>query len=237
VTHYQQISQFIQRNRVSTTEVADALGKSGVVPEVRPLTSDLFRVGKVRCIFTAHNSNFALHDQFREIEEGEVAMVFTHDCEGRAVMGELVAKYALLYRGASAIVVDGLVRDAANLRRNRFAVWSRGSTPLGAYNTPAAPFPPEREAELRAIYDGGIAVCDDGGVTVIPQSRVDADMLERLERIELQEDLWFFCLDVLKWDTKKIVCEKAYLAERSVVPEAFLEHIHRLESPLDKKTP
>lgn len=37
-----QIIEFINSNRVSTTEVADALGKSGVVPKVQPINNNLF---------------------------------------------------------------------------------------------------------------------------------------------------------------------------------------------------
>ena len=234
--HRSAIIEFIQRNRVSTTEVADALGKSGVLGGVSPLTQDLFCVGTVRCVFTAHSSNYAVHEQIRDVQPGEVVMIFAHACDDRAIIGDLITKYILLYRGAAAVIVDGRVRDAAALRRNRYAVWSRGASPLGCFNTPADPFPAELEAELRETYDGGVAVCDDGGVTVIPRHRLDADMLERLHRIELQEDVWFYCLDVLKWNTKQIVCDKQYLAEREQLPLAFEEHCAALEKPLDHQT-
>jgi regulator of RNase E activity RraA len=233
MTYRDHILEYIRRNRVSTTEVADALGKTGVLAEVGPLTHDLFCAGPVRCVFTAHASNHAVHEQIRSVQAGEVVMVFTHDCDQRAVLGDLICKYLLLYRGASAVVVDGWVRDAAALRRNRYAVWARGATPLGCFNTPAKPFPATLERSLRERYDGGVAVCDDGGISVIPSHRLDADMLERLHRIELQEDVWFYCLDVLKWDTKTIVCDKRYLEHRAQLPTALEEHCAALEKPLD----
>ena len=233
MTDRDKIVTFIHRNRVSTTEVADALGKSGVLPGLIPITPDIHRVGPVRLIFTAHDSNFDVHDKFRAIEAGEVVIVFAHECLDRAIFGALVAKFALLYRGAAALVVDGLVRDASELRRERNAIWSSGVSPLGCFNAPAAPFPAEREAELKAAYDGGVAICDDGGVTVIPAARLDGDMFERLERIELQEDVWSYCLDTLKWDTKRIVCDKAYLDSPDELPEAYRRSLESLSQPLD----
>ena len=228
------IIDFCLRNRVSTTEVADALGKSGVLPNVLPLTTGHYRVGPVRTVFTSDNSNYAVHEQIREVQSGEVVIIFAHNCDERAIIGDLVTKFLLLYRGAVAVVVKGLVRDASRLRRDNYAVWSEGVSPLGCYNTPAgAPFPHDLETNLRKEYQGGIAVCDDGGVTVIPASRITSDTLARLRRIEMQEDIWFFCLDTLKWDTKKIVCDKDYLTEMNLFSSIHMQQLLELSQPFD----
>jgi len=228
-TIVQQIVDTISRNRISTTEVADALGKRGVMPGLKSLTENFHRAGVVRPVFTAHASNFAVHEQIKDVQPDEVCIIFAHDCDNRAIIGDIVSKYVTLYRRAAALVVDGLVRDAARIRRERYPVWAAGVSPLGCFNTPAAPFPEDRVAAIRAEVDGGIAVCDDGGVVVIPRADVTERTLDRLHCIELQEDLWYFCLDVLKWDTKKIVCEKAYLREPGVLPAAYAEKLESLQ--------
>lgn len=228
------ILDFCMENRVSTTEVADALGKSGVLPKVGPISFNQYRAGPVRAVFTAHNSNYAVHEQIRDVKKGEVVIIFTHQCDDRAIIGDLIAKFTLLYKGAAALVVQGMVRDAAALRRQGYAVWSDGVSPLGCFNEPGDPYPKDIEEKMRADYEGGIAVCDDGGVTVIPRDKLDADMLARLRRIEMQEDIWFFCLDTLKWDTKKIVCDKAYLTERGLLSSVHIEQLKELLQPLDQ---
>ncbi len=235
MNYAEEILKFCRKNRVSTTEVADALGKTGVFPKVLPITLDQYRVGRVRCVFTANGSNYAVHEQVRDVNEGEVVIVFAHECEGRAIIGDLISKYVLLYRGAEALVVQGMVRDAARLRREGFAIWSDGVTPLGCHNKPTECYPKQLKIEMRALYEGGIAVCDDGGITVIPPSRINSDTLERLQQIEMQEDLWFFCLDTLKWDTKKIVCDKDYLTELSLFSKVHLERLELLKRSLDSK--
>lgn len=229
------IVEFLRRNRISTTEVADALGKSGVMPDVRPLTSDMYRVGTVRTVFCAHESNYALHEQIRAVEKDEVVIVFTHKCCERAIFGDLVSKYVLLYQGAAALVVDGLVRDGARLRRERYPIWAKGVTPLGCFNTPTEAFPSAEETALRSELDRGIAVCDEGGVVVIPSNRINADMLARLHQIEDQEDVWYYCLDTLKWDTKKIVCDRAYLSETGLLPDVLKEKLQGIQARLDAK--
>jgi 4-hydroxy-4-methyl-2-oxoglutarate aldolase len=225
-----EIIDYCKRNRVSTTEVADAMGKSGVFTRVTPVTPNQYRIGPVRCVFTANESNYAVHEQVRDVQEGEVVIIFAHNCDGRAIIGDLISKYVLLYRGAVAIVVQGLLRDAAALKRDNYAIWAEGYHPLGCFNKVTDSYPVELEAEMRAKYEGGVAVCDDGGVTVIPPG----SMLRKLQRIEMQEDIWFYCLDTLKWDTKKIVCDKAYLQETNLLSSVHLEQLDELSSPLDK---
>ena len=235
MTITEQIIDFIRRNRVSTTEVADAMGKAGVVHGVLPMTPDLHRVGRVRAVFTNQGSNFGVHDQVRDVEEGEVVIVCAHECDDLAILGDLISKFVVLYRGATALVVDGLVRDAARIKRERHPVWATGVTPLGCVNEDRGPFPAEQEADLRELYDNGVAICDDGGVVVIPSGCLDQDMLERLQRIELQEDVWSYCLDTLKWDTKKIICDRAYLELRDQLPPPQREMIDNLEMRFSKK--
>lgn len=226
------IIETIKRNRISTTEVADALGKKGALPDIYPVNEGLSKVGRVRCIFASHESNYAVHEQVRKIEEHEVAIVFTHECKGRAILGDLVAKYVLLYKGAEALIVNGRVRDVSALKRERFPVWSLGYNPIGCFNRQAPAFPEKQREAIMQQFEGGIAVCDDGGVVVIPPASCNKDMLERLEKIELQEDIWFFCLDTLKWDTKKIVCDKEYLNQTDLLSLAHKEQLEKLDKPL-----
>jgi 4-hydroxy-4-methyl-2-oxoglutarate aldolase len=227
------IIDFCASNRVSTTEVADALGKSGVVPRMQPITNNKYCVGVVRTIFTANKSNYAVHEQIRDVQKGEVVMIIAHNCEERAIIGDLISKFILLYKGAVAVVVLGLVRDAARLRREGYAVWAEGVTPLGCFNIPADAYPSDLEKKMRETYEGGVAVCDDGGVTVIPKDSLNQQMLNRLNQIEMQEDIWFFCLDTLKWDTKKIVCDKAYFTEQGLLSSVHIEQLKELNKPLD----
>ena len=231
----QEILDFILENRVNTTEVADALGKKGVIPGVLPINPEQFRAGKVKCVFAANFSNYDVHEQIREIDKDSVVIIFTYNCEGRSIIGELIAKYVLLYQRATAVVVEGSVRDVAALKRERFSVWSKGVSPIGCFNKPADPFPVDFKEEILNKFEGAIAVCDDGGVVIIPNDQHTKEMLERLERIEIQEDVWFFCLDALKWDTKKIVCDKAYLNEAEELPAVFKSKVNELSKPLDKE--
>lgn len=224
------IIEYCRSNRVSTTEVADALNKTGVLVNCKPLTFNHHVAGRIFPVFTSNGSNFELHDQIRLLPKDSVLMIFTFGCDGLAILGELVTKYALLYRGARAIVVNGLVRDFTKLRRDNYPIWCEGWTPLGCSNQkPKQGFPTDLELELRERYEGAVAVCDDGGVTVIENSRISESTIDHLRKLEIQEDIWAFCLNTLKWDTKRIVCDKEYLKDTKLFSDAQVESLKLLQ--------
>ena len=225
-----QIISYCKQNRVSTTEVADSLNKTGHLVGVKPLNPDFYKVGKVFPIFTNGGSNYPVHEQIKMAEEGDVVIIFSHGCENLAIIGDIISKYAIFYKQVSAIVVQGAVRDVSRLKRERYPIWSIDYSPIGCSNTPPLQsFPTDLKDQLLRKYENSIAVCDDGGVVVIEQDKINSEQLNKLKSIEIQEDIWAYCLNSLKWDTKKIVCDKAYLYEEGSFSANQIEKIRDID--------
>ena len=207
----------IQRNRISSSEVSDCLGKQGQIDGVSILNPGHFRVGPVRFVYAYNCSNWEFHEQIQAVQPGEIVIAEALDCGSYAVFGALVAKFMLLYRAVAGVVVRGLVRDAHILRREQYAIWSSGVTPIGCFNRKnTEPADPNRIAQFRDRYADTIAVCDDSGVVIIPREQKTEEFLEKLRIMELQEDAWFHAIDTDKFTTYETVCLKKYLAEGSV---------------------
>jgi len=208
------IIDFIKRNRVCTTEVADCLGKSGALENVMPINQGQFKVGNVHWVYTHEESNWEVHEQVVDTKENDIVFIEAFDCNNRAIIGELVTKYIILYRQASAIVCNAKFRDAAALLKEKYPVWCTGFTPVGCFNRkPMKELDADIISKHRAMYDGAIAVCDDCGVVIIPKELHTEEFLQKLHHIEDQEDIWFDRLDHYKDNTFQIVCLKNYLKE------------------------
>ena len=207
---------YIRTNRVSTTEFADAMGKKGSLVGVAPLTPNLFKVGIIRHIQVIGGSNYELHKQLEESLPEEVIFVEPIDFGPEAVFGDLVARFSLLYKSHSAIVVSGNVRDVNRLRKEGYPIWAVGSNPVGAINSKV-----DSQHLPETSLSGGIAVCDDGGVVICPPELVTEELFTAVKFIELQEDIWYYCLNTLKWSTFDIVCKKRYLTEIDELPNHF----------------
>ncbi len=210
-----EIIDLILRNRISSTEVADCMKKTGAVSDVFPINKQKFAVGPVKWVYGYKDSNWEIHEQIREVNKGEIVYIETFDSTDRAVFGSLVSKYLLFYKQASAIVTSGYLRDAHTLIKENYPIWAKGVTPLGFFNHKNTSSLDQKIIDARKkMYDGSIAVCDDSGVVIIPPSEVNKRFIEKLIAIEEQEDLWFDCIDRRKWSTFDTVCLKKYLENR-----------------------
>ena len=229
----QEAINLIEANKISTTEVADVLGKTGQIPEVRALNKGKFCAGEVVCLYAINNSNYELHRQLADADlNGKILFVYNVNCD-RAVFGDLVSKYILLYKRAKAIVINGILRDAHTLIKEGYPIWCTDVSPIGCVNYQnGEDLTSEQFEELKVKYEGTIMVCDDSGVVMIPKDKIDQKLLSKLEFIEFQEDIWFYCLDTLKMSTYDIVCLKKYQTDK-LIDERLLNKLIELQNKKD----
>ena len=202
----------IEANTISSTEVGAVLGKKGQIEGVHALNKGMFRTGEVAFIYAINNSNYEVHRQLAEKDiKGKILFVYNVNCD-KAIFGDLVTKYIMLYKQARAIVVTGKLRDAHTLIKEQYPIWLEDVSPIGCVNKQnGEDLDVEEYERLKAIYEGAVMVCDDSGVVMIPKEKITGQLLTKLNFIEFQEDIWFYCLDTLKMSTFDIVCRKKYL--------------------------
>lgn len=211
----EEIIDYIRKNRVSTTEVADCLGKTGAIAGILPLNSRHFAVGEIQYLYAVQSSNWTVHEDLAQNPvKDKVILIDAIDVDGRAVIGDIVSKYMLLYLQNRAIVCTGKMRDAHVLIKENYPIWCSGVSPVGCFNTPVDRSLFEAVVEeRREMYQGAVAVCDDSGVVVIPKRELTESFLKKVIAIEEQEDIWYDCIDRRKWSTFKTICLKDYLKE------------------------
>lgn len=213
----EKIISYIKRNRVSTTEVADCLGKKGALKGISTLNRGHFAVGEVQYIYGIDNSNWSIHEELEKYNpKGKIIFADAIDIEdNRALFGDLVSKYITLYLENIAIVTNGWLRDAHILTKENYPIWCAGVSPIGCYNTEVDKMPYINTIEEhKKIYEGSVMVCDDSGVVIIYKEQLNDEFYEKLKFIEKQEDIWYDCVDRRKWSTFKTVCLKDYLEEQ-----------------------
>lgn len=229
----EQALDLIEANKISTTEIADVLGKTGQIEGVRALNAGMFKAGEVKVIYAINNSNYEVHKQLAESEDikGKILFVYNVNCD-RAVFGDLVSKYIMLYKRAKAIVINGKLRDAHTLIKEKYPIWLQDVSPIGCVNRPNGPeIDPALLQEIKDKYDGSIMVCDDSGVVMIPKDKINEKLLTKLEFIEFQEDIWFYCVDTLKMSTFDTVCLKKYL-EGDLIDETLLDKLNEFQKSM-----
>lgn len=219
----EKIIKQIDDNKISTTEVADILGKKGSLKGLLPINPRHFKVGEVVFIYACNESNWEVHEQIANLDlENKIVYVHSINCGDRAIFGDLVSKYLFLYKRCKAVVVNAPMRDAHTIIKENYPIWSVGVTPIGCVNVKSASIPVEEIEAMRKKFDKGIMVCDDSGVVLIEANQLNEDVIEKLKFIELQEDIWYFCMDTHKMSTYDVVCLKKYLNEDGLIDKEKL---------------
>lgn len=209
----EKIIHYLEENKVSTEEIADILGKTGVVKGVYPINDDQYVVGEIQYVYAYNNSNWPVHEQLRDLQLDSVLFVDTLFVDDdHAVFGELVSSFIMENKKARAIIVNGTMRDLDGLKKRRYPVWCKGITPIGCFNVQ-----PSRNAEINRqakqgmeYYDGAIAVCDASGVVIIPKSEINDEFITKMDNMVEQERIWFDCVEQKGWNTYDTVCLKKY---------------------------
>jgi 4-hydroxy-4-methyl-2-oxoglutarate aldolase len=200
----EKVIEYILDTGISTADVADAIGKRGLLSVARPLVTGLRCVGPGYCIHACGDSNWQIHNLARNVPEGAIVFVSVYGCGNKAVLGDLVTSYLLHRKRATAVVVDGNVRDAHCIIKNKYPVWSKGVSPIGVGHDPVRLEGNDKE-ELNKLVERinrSVLVCDDSGVVMVE----DFDgILERLNAIHQREIDWHRQLDE-GVDTFDFVC-------------------------------
>jgi 4-hydroxy-4-methyl-2-oxoglutarate aldolase len=149
---------------------------------IRPLWPSMPRVAgpafTVRC---APGDNLMLHAAIHRADRGSVIVVQAADLD-YAVSGGNVCAVAQR-RGIAAFVVDGVIRDLAEVRELRFPVFARGVIPIPGAKDVVAPLNEPVRCGGVQVAAGDIVVADEEGIVVVPSARSDQVLSDARARL------------------------------------------------------
>jgi 4-hydroxy-4-methyl-2-oxoglutarate aldolase len=168
--------------RAGAATVYEAAGRTGDVdPAIRAITPGLAIAGLAFTATCDFGDNLALHRAVAEAAPGDVLVI---DAGGGAFghLGDILAEAAVA-RGIAGIVIDGAVRDAAELRRMRFPTWARGLAIRSATKTkPGVTGVVVTVGGVR-IAPGDLVVADDDGACAVAAASIAATLAATEKRL------------------------------------------------------
>lgn len=197
--------------KASTANLSDGNHRIPCAEGIRTLVPGLKLVGRAVTVRT-YPGDWAKPVQAIDVAgPGEVIVIDVGGL-GPAVWGEL-ATHSCVQRKIAGVVVDGAVRDTAEIRAMKFPTFSRliqsnAGEPkgLGEINVPIA-------IGGVAVEPGDWVVADDDGVMIVPQGRAvemanyAMDWLEKENRIREEIDSGETTLgkvvDLLRWEKRR----------------------------------
>ena len=156
---------------LATTVLADVLGPGHAMDiGLRPLWSPMPRVaGPAFTVACAPGDNLMLHAAIYRAAPGSILVVDAGNAEYAVAGGNVCA--VAQRRGIAALVVDGVIRDLAEVRDAGFPVFARGVVPVAGVKAATAPLNEPVRCGGVVVRAGDIVVADDDGVLVVPAER------------------------------------------------------------------
>jgi 4-hydroxy-4-methyl-2-oxoglutarate aldolase len=156
---------------IPPTTLADLLGRQQVMDiGIRPAWPSIPRVAgpafTVRC---RPGDNLMLHAAIYRAEVGAVIVVESGDLDYALAGGNVCAVAQRL--GIAAFVLDGVIRDLAEVRDLGFPVFGRGVIPVPGTRAAVGPLGRPVRCGGVTVSAGDIVVADEEGVVVVPASR------------------------------------------------------------------
>lgn len=157
---------------IPPTTLADVLGRGQVMDHgLRPLWGPAPRIAgpafTVRC---PPGDNLMLHAAIYRAAPGSVIVMDSGGDTDYAVAGGNVCAVAQR-RGIAGFVIDGVIRDLAEIRAMGLPVLARGIAPCPGGKSAVAPLGKPVRCGGVEVHAGDIVVADEEGVAVVPAAQ------------------------------------------------------------------
>ena len=142
---------------------------------LEPLHAAMRLVGQARTVRCMVGDNSALHAALTLCRPGEVLVVDAGGFLGTAVWGGLMTE-AARRKDVAGIIVDGAVRDRAEIVELMFPCFARGAVPAGPHKGFGGAIDGPISCGGVAVHPGDLIIADGDGVTVVPLARAESTL-------------------------------------------------------------
>jgi 4-hydroxy-4-methyl-2-oxoglutarate aldolase len=154
---------------LTSTLLADA-GALALTSAIRPLTPGLRMYGPALTVSVPPGDNLAIHAALAVVKPGEVLVVDGQGHRERALMGGIMSTQAHA-SAVGGVVIDGVMRDAAELAHIGLPAFALGVHPAGPHKNGDGSVGQPIRCCGAPVATGDWIFGDDDGVVVLPCSQ------------------------------------------------------------------
>ncbi len=144
---------------------------------LRPMHRQGLLAGPALTVKARPGDNLMLHYALDIAEPGDVLVVDAGGDLSNALIGEMMVAYAVK-RGVAGIVINGAIRDAANIGAGDFPLFAAGISHRGPYKDGPGEINVPIAIDGMVIEPGDLVIGDDDGLLCVPYDHV-AEVYDR----------------------------------------------------------
>ncbi len=173
--------------RLGTGPLSDAIGKKGAMDHgIRPWSAQPRMAGPAFTVRVHTADILMVSKALSACPAGAVLVIDGHGELNTALWGGLTTAQALR-KGLAGIVIDGAIRDLADIRKSKLPVFARSVVP----NAGGAEYVGDLQVPVscggQVVTPGDWLVGDDDGVVVIPSSQLEAAIAKAKQIVEAEK--------------------------------------------------
>lgn len=171
--------------KTSAADVTEALHNTGAMDGIHAIVPGAKMAGRALTVWT-YPGDWAKPVEAIDVAQAGDVIVIDAGGEPPAVWGEK-ATMSCLQRGISGVVINGAIRDVAEIRRTGFPAFARLITPVAGEPKGQGQIDVPIRIGGQYVRTGDWVIGDDDGVVVIPQERV-VEVANRAQSVVERED-------------------------------------------------
>ncbi len=168
--------------------VSDCMNRTHfMAAAIKPVKPGIPLVGQARTVTSMVGDNGISHAAIPLVEKGQVLVIDAGGYDDVAVWGGIMTRAAMA-RGVAGVVIDGAIRDVAEIRELGFPVYARANVPSGPHKGFGGIIDGSISCAGCPVKPGDIVIGDDDGVAVVPLEWVDDMLAASREKLAQEED-------------------------------------------------
>ena len=154
--------------------------------------------GTAVTVRVSHGDNLAVLRAFQYCRPGDVMVIDGGGDTEQAILGGIMSLHAA-QMGLAGLVVDGAVRDVAEIREREFPLFARGHTHRGPYKDGPGEINVPVSIGGMTVMPGDIIIGDDDGLLVFPPEEAE-ELIDKALAQKTKEEATIQAILENRWD-------------------------------------
>ncbi len=176
-------------SELAVTDYGSVIGREHFIDmSISPLWQGMDRIaGPAFTVQAASGDNLMLHTALYEAPEGSIIVADGVDCQYALAGGNVCA--IAQRRGIKGFVIDGVIRDLAEVMEMQFPVYAKGVFPVPGKKQFYSELCQPIECGGVTVNTGDIIVADIEGIAVLPQAEASAIYSQAKQKADIEAQM------------------------------------------------